>query len=408
MKSIIKYIIFLIVSSVLLFPEILYSQDLPLIYNQGTSYVGPYEPSEPITISGNTEPVVIEGKEFSGLSDHAIQLWRGTDIIIRNCKFTNISSKHAIYSEKGTNVTITNCVFENVAGAFLAQLAISDVKFEHNDIMNITSGYGIFFQNCEAPGLTIRNNAIENFPGQSEASRVIGTNGSRGTSDSPFLISNNWIRGGTFIGIAIGQELGAYQVIEDNRLVNPGQYGVYFMGGNNITFRNNKFYGEPLPGSVVGMNFDAGNAQNITVENNQINWTNESGSFVSASFNENMKGQLPNWEEINVRVPKIDESILPEVILGIIEPFDPNPPQVETPKMNVYADSFNRVSIKIFKNPTPEAIAEIFDSTGDKVAEVELSAFRTLVDKLLSPGEYEVKVTFSALEVSESNTIIIN
>lgn len=408
MKSIIKYINLLFVFGVLFSSALLYSQDLPLIYNQGTSYVGPYEPSGPISVAQNTEPVVIEGKEFSGLASFAITLLGSKDITIKNCKFVNMED-FAIFSQRGINITVADCVFENVKGAFLGLEAISDVKFEHNDVKNIankTDAFGVAFQAADGPGLTIRNNVFELLPGQGPEA-VILTAGAKGTAESPILIQNNWIRGGRSIAIAIGNMGGAYQVIEDNRLVNTGMCGIFLLGGNDIIFRNNKIYSKSTPGTIAGMYFQTNDASNIIVENNEVNWILADGSFSIAIFNDYMKGILPNWEEISQRTPRIDETILPEVILGIIEPFDPNPPKVETPKISIYADSFNRVSVKIFKIPTPEAVVEIFNSTDQLIATVEASGFRTLVDRLLPPGEYVVKVTFPALEVSESLTIVI-
>ena len=46
---------------------------------------------------------------------------------------------------------------------------------------------------------------------------------------------------------------GSGQVIEDNILVNPGQYGIGIAGGANMIVRRNKIFGEVLPWANVGL-----------------------------------------------------------------------------------------------------------------------------------------------------------
>ena len=196
-----------------------------LFYGQGSKYTGEYIKS-PAIQHAHKNNIVIEGLEFTNsnpslFGGRAISLWKCENVIIRNCKFTNVAWEAAILVENGLNVTITDCVFENVYQALRVEKSRGNVKFENNEVKN-----------------------FENLPGNTHTIDVIGVYHSNGTPDSPIMIKGNWIRGGGPLlnsgGIILGDVGGSYQIAEDNILVDPGQYGIQIAGGHNMTLRNNK------------------------------------------------------------------------------------------------------------------------------------------------------------------------
>jgi len=163
-------------------------------------------------------------------------------------------------------------------------------------------------------------------------------------------------------------------------------------GGHDMTLRNNKVYARQQPFTNVGLSIvnwtieQTGPSYNIVIENNAINWISKDGSVGTAWFSPHMREAFPDWEKANVRDPSIFKDILPDVIL--------NRAGIETPEVKIFKDRFNRISIKNFEYPPPSADIVIYDSTGKKIANGEITRFRNLVDQVLNPGNYDVKVSF--------------
>lgn len=311
------------------------------LFSQGSNYNGPYETSPPLVYT-DQKNIVIEGLEFTNtdsiVSDgRCITLTNCENVIIRNCKFKNVPLNAAIYANGSSNITVTNCVFENVQAGLRGHKCEGGIKFENNDLKNIVgdlSGGSRFsqavqFDKCNGPDNSISYNVIENIPGESSPEDVINIFHSNGTAESPIIIRGNWIRGGgpsgSGGGILIGDWGGSYQIIENNILVDPGQYGLQIAGGHNMTIRNNKVYGRQQPFSNVGLvivnwtSKQTGPSYNITVENNRINWTNRDGVFNTAWFAGNMQEVVSDSQKEVIRDPSITQNILPEVILNSTE-----------------------------------------------------------------------------------------
>ncbi|MDD4728552.1 MAG: right-handed parallel beta-helix repeat-containing protein [Dysgonamonadaceae bacterium] len=407
---------------------------IPLLtFGQGSRYTGTYKKSDPITLK-NEKDIIIEGLEISDIEGRAITLFSCQNIIIRNCKFKNINTAAALYAEKGANILITDCFFENVHRGFIAGNCTGNIKFEHNDVKNILGnlrGGSVFsqavqFNGCNGEGNSISYNCIENIPGESSPEDNIALYKSNGTPKSPIMIKANWIRGGgpsgSGGGINLGDWGGSYQIAEDNILVNPGQVGMGMAGGHDMTFKNNKIYAKRQPFTNVGLVIHnwtpdkTGKSYNITIDNNQINWTNSDGNYNTAWVSNSMREIVKDWYNQGLRNPNITEKILPEVIIQRFRKTeDESHPDVEKPDnttpespiTDIYTDRFNRISIKCLVSPIPLATANIYTSSGQRIASRNLSRFRTLIDHVLNPGEYNVEVSYGSPVITETKKITI-
>lgn len=403
-----------------------------LAFSQGSRYTGSYKKSAPLVYK-NQKNIVIEGLEFSSANGRTITLWNCENVIIRNCKFTDVDMKVAIYAERGSNILVTDNTFENVHGAFIATGCDGNIRFEHNDVKNVlgTLRGGVVFSNaahlnnCTGPGNSISYNAIENIPGKGSPEDNIALYRSHGTPESPIMIKGNWIRGGGRTGsgggINLGDWGGSYQIAEDNILVNPGQVGMGMAGGHNLKIRNNKIFSAKQPNSNVGLALvnwtsdKTGASHNITVENNEVNWTNKEGK-------QNLWWIYPNVEPIkgkdtNKYNKDLNESILPKVIIGRAKNTDDNTPPVtppdnntpETPITHVYIDSYNRIAIKYLVPSIPAvAHAEGYSSNGKLLIAMKLPRYNQAFPISVPKGDYYVKITYPELEKTEITKVTID
>lgn len=394
----------------------------------GSRYTGTYKKSGPIEYV-NKKNIVIEGLVFENPKERAITLWRCSNITIRNCKFKNVTAREAILAEKGTNIQIIDCSFENVYGGFKAVKCDGNIKFEHNDVKNVvgdTKGgvvnlQAVQFNRCSGADNSISYNSIENIEGESCPDDNINIFFSHGTPDSPIRVANNWIRGGgpspSGGGILIGDWGGSHQISENNIVVNPGQYGMGIAGGNNMTVRNNKIYSKQRAFTNVGMsicnwtqNNTTGKSYNIRVANNEVNWTHKDGYKNNWWIYENM-AHLTGLET-NKYNPKLNESILPDIIIGRARIEDDKEDDTngneEQKITKVYTDSFNRIAIKYFTSPIPKAYGELFTANGKKIQSMVLPRFNTVFPLKLSKGTYYVRVTYSDWGKTETSEISVN
>ena len=84
----------------------------------------------------------------------------------------------------------------------------------------------------------------------------------------------------------VGDNGGKNYIVQDNILVDPGQYGIGVPSGENIKIINNKIYAKQQSFTNVGVyvglqsEIDGGFAcsgSTIVIQNNQVNWTNKNG-----------------------------------------------------------------------------------------------------------------------------------
>ena len=400
-------------------------------FGQGSRYTGTYKKSGRIEYVDKSN-IVIEGLEFENSIDRSITLWSCNNITIKNCKFKNSKNEWAILAENSTNIHVIDCSFENVYAGFKAVRCKGNVKFEYNDVKNVVGNlYGgsanlqaVQFNTCTGADNSISFNSIENIEGESSPDDNINVFYSSGTPESPIRVANNWIRGGgpsaSGGGILLGDWGGSYQIAENNIVVNPGQYGMGIAGGNNMTLRNNKIYSKKRAFTNVGLSIcnwtadkTTGPSYNITVENNEINWTHRDGYLNIWWVYENMnhlKGLQTNFYNKD-----LTGSILPEIIIDRARQTNGSNPDENQPEIipeptitKVYIDSFNRIAIKYLVSSIPHAFAELYTSTGQLNTSMTLPRFNTAFPHILSPGEYFVKITYRDLNKTEINKIIIN
>jgi hypothetical protein len=236
---------------------------------------------------------VIENLQFKNMADIAIRVGNVSNVIIRNC-FFNGSGAEAIEIENASNVTITNCLFARMTCGVYC-LDSNTIKINNNQFVNTRmriingneAGRGQFvqFNSCGGAGNEVMNNKGENWQGESNPEDMISMYNSSGTAASPTKISGNMFRGGgpssSGGGIISGDNGGGNTIIENNSLMNPGQYGEAIAGGSNIIIRNNKIFSKQFPWSnnplYVWGQAGAGCSNNL-VQGNLVNWTDRNGN----------------------------------------------------------------------------------------------------------------------------------
>ena len=300
--------------------------NLSITLGQGITYEGSYTSSSCIEYTGKNN-IIIEGKEIKNTTNHCITLWACHNVIIRNCKFGPSSAYVGIYLCDCSNVKIINCTFGNVATALLAQGCSGNIKFENNEVKNINSkrlrnfGSMVLFNEVRGPGNSISNNICENILGESYPGDIINLYKSNGTAESPIKVGSNWIRGGGPAewggGIMLGDCGGSYFAVENNILVDPGQYGIAVASGHHITVRNNKIYARRQEFCNVGLyawNQTETECHNLTIEHNDVNYTSKTGDRGIFWFADNV-GKV-SGAETNVFNPRLNAAILPDKIIG--------------------------------------------------------------------------------------------
>ncbi|MBP1663186.1 MAG: hypothetical protein H6Q19_326 [Bacteroidetes bacterium] len=299
-----------------------------LAYGQGSTYTGSYTPSSPLKFNGKND-IIIEGIEIKNATTSSILLEACNNVTIRNCRFASSPGYVAIDLVDCSNITITNCEFESVATGVYALGCRGNIKFMYNELKNANPnnlpnfGSIIYLNQCFGAGNEISYNIMENVPGQSNTIDCLSMYMSNGTADSPIKVTNNWIRGGgpdpSGGGIMCADYGGSYYLIENNILVDPGQYGIAVASGHHITVRNNKIYGKQQSFTNVGLyawNQSGDECHDLTIENNKINYTNRDGQISTYWFDTNTLPILGAGPETNVYDPTVTASVLPTQIIG--------------------------------------------------------------------------------------------
>ena len=307
-------IIFLIASSLLVVCD--------FTWGQGSSYSGLYTRSARIEYA-NKSNFSIKGLEIANPTGHSISLTNCSNITIQNCKL-GPSKMEGVYLYNCTNVTITNCTMEKVQTGVLAE-SCSGIKFEYNEVKNVQGpfprGQMILLANCSGGGNSISFNISENILGQSYPEDIINMYMSSGTADSPIIISNNWIRGGgpsmSGGGIMLGDNGGSYVLVENNILVDPGQYGIGIASGHHIKVINNKVYGRKQDFTNVGLfaweQYKL-ECHHITIANNEVNFTHRDGFLNNWWFSDNVG--IVAGKATNLYSPNLTPNVLPIQIIN--------------------------------------------------------------------------------------------
>lgn len=377
-------------------------------FAQGSRYNGSFIKSTQIR-HVNKSNFIIEGLEFSATDSDCIALYDCENVIIRNCKFGPSPSQRGIYLFKCKNVTIMDCTFGNTQSGLVASTS-QGIKFEYNDLTNIVGPLeggkkiGVMAQFIEVYGAenSVSYNVCENFEGKSAPEDLVNMYSSNGTPSSPIRINSNWIRGGgpssSGGGINLGDGGGSYQIAENNILVDPGQYGVGISGGNNMTLKNNKVFGKRQFFSNVGITAcnwyeKIGKSFNITISNNEVNYTHRDGYRNNFWVAGNM-GTI-NGSATNKYNPSLNESILPEKIIGRarsstnIKEYE----EINDPLISIYLDNKNFVCVNFKGEIVSGASISIVNSNGEEVAKSNMTAYHSVVhNNSLTSGDYMVEV----------------
>lgn len=293
-------------------------------------------------IAANSQ--IIENLQFKNMADNAIRAGNCSIVLVRNCFFNGCGAE-AIEVENATTVIVENCLFARVTTCVYA-LSSSNIKVNRNQFVNVRmriingneSGRGQFvqFNGVGGAGNEIMNNKGENWLGESNPEDIISLYASSGTASSPIKIIGNMFRGGgpssSGGGIMTGDNGGSWQIVENNVLLNPGQYGIAAAGGFNIQLVNNKIWAKQQPFSnnplYVWGQAGAGGG-NITVKGNMGKWIDRGGgrndgwnsgnlSNVSFEYLTDVKADKTLFTEADLNVPlHLIDMISPAELLTI-------------------------------------------------------------------------------------------
>ncbi|MFL5728230.1 MAG: Ig-like domain-containing protein [Cytophagaceae bacterium] len=250
--------------------------------------------SAPISLSGQSN-MTIADKDFSGGSNACIFLSNCSNIKISNCRFINIPTINGVQLSQCSNIEIVNCYFESFMGGVYADRCTGGLNIHCNSFKNVVGprprGQIVQFNNCTGTGNKINYNILDHEQSVNRTPEdLINVYQSTGTAADPIQIIGNNLRGGgpstTGGGIIAADNGGGYVLVQDNILVDPGQYGIAAPSGHHVTIKNNKIFARQQPFTNVGIYVgDQGeitsgvacNGPTIVVDGNQVNWTNKNG-----------------------------------------------------------------------------------------------------------------------------------
>ena len=277
----------------------------------------------------NASDLVIENVQFTNPSGNNLVLINCTNIIIRNCYF-GASKEEAISIEKGSKITIEKNLFANNKSCVYSYNTTGGIVIRNNQFINVKGPHPraqyVQFNSCTGDDNVIENNKGECWPGESYPEDLISIFKSKGTPGSPILIRNNIFRGGgpseSGGGIMMGDNGGGNVIVENNILVDPGQYGIAASGGSNIIIRNNKIFARPQKFTNVGIYAWAqagADCNDIEIANNNINYTSGKNAEVEKNnlFIEKNCGAIKGVES-NKFTLTLEELQLPSRLIDFI------------------------------------------------------------------------------------------
>lgn len=315
----------------------------------GYSVITPptYTASGPLVYYQGTTDLIIENKSFTGLSS-GIQLWECANIIIRNCKFKNISGT-AIHYENCANITVENCVFDSIGDGVIATSNASNpynggtnssLVVQHCYFKNTTGGWpghhSVQMAGTSGGGTKINYNTFENIHLQSHVDDIISMFDTFGSMNDSVQIIGNWFRGGdhnlenhTGGAITVGDNGSSYIHVKNNILVNVVGGGIGLAGGHDITVENNTLYQSQAlanpanqTAGLIMFNFDANpsisTCYNNTIQKNRVYYQTSAGNTINWEYSATNKNCTDaQGTATNVADPTLNASILPEVISNL-------------------------------------------------------------------------------------------
>ena len=275
--------------------------------------------------------MVIDGKADLTISGLEIANPKGNGITIRNSKRIRIEGCKIgpckgeavnIYACEG--ITVTNNRFEFVSTGVYA-LDSRHIEVTRNRCLNVQGpfprGQLAQFDKVTGGGNRINHNLALNILGKSNPEDAINIYKSSGAADDPIQVIGNKIRGGgpsgSGGGIMTGDSGGAYIVVKDNILVDPGQYGIAIAGGHHIQILDNKVFGKTQPFTNVGIyvwNQSKAPSHDHTVKGNRVRWFNK-GGMENPCWDAKNCGTVSGWDD-NEWHADLDDKLLPTDLLG--------------------------------------------------------------------------------------------
>lgn len=197
----------------------------------------------------------------------------------------NLKLENKVFEGEGvvftncTNLIVNKCTFKNTK---VVALKCTNPSFTLNSFTNCVD-HALQFNACIGGGL-IQGNRFEEPVGTSKVSDIINLYKSYGTRAKPIHVENNHLTGGgpslSGGGIMLGDNMGDWQIAENNICFDTGQYGIAIAGGSNNSILNNTVSNVPHPWSNVGIYVWGVDARQSTVHNpvvrdNHVAWVNK-------------------------------------------------------------------------------------------------------------------------------------
>ena len=385
-------------------------------FGQGSTYTGKFTESNPIKWDGVTNQTISQLKIVNP-SGHCISLCNCSNITIQNCKL-GPSKNEGVYLYNCSNITVINNSMDSIDSGVVAD-GCTGIKVIHNDVKNVQGpmprGQMVQFGNVNGTGNSISYNVVENIQGQSFPEDEISLYMSNGTPEDPIMVIGNWIRGGgpstSGGGIMSGDNGGSYIIVQDNILVNPGQYGITLSSGNHIIIRNNLIFSEQKPYSNIGLSaykqYDIVTTSN-TIMNNEVNFINKDG-ILNCLWNAGNCGDIIGWET-NIHNSNLNASILPAKIIGRAQGTIND---ILTPNANITlkiypTPAFDQLTIEVTPKINNGKIF-IYDMKGTKLLEQSLNGNNATINtSKLMKGIYILKLSNNNVLVENKKIVIGN
>jgi nitrous oxidase accessory protein NosD len=277
--------------------------------------------SEPLVIDGKAD-LTITGLEIANPKGNGITIRNSKRIRIQRCKIGPCKGE-AVNIEACEGVTVTENHFEAVSTGVYA-LNSRQIEVTRNRCLNVHGplprGQLAQFDKVTGGANRINHNLALNILGKSNPEDVINIYKSSGTPGDPIQVIGNEIRGGgpsgSGGGIMTGDSGGAYIVLKDNVLVDPGQYGIAIAGGHHIQIHDNKIFGKRQSFTNVGIyvwNQSKAPSHDHTVKGNRVKWFNKDG-IENPCWDAQNCGAVSGWDENNWHAALNDE-LLPTNLL---------------------------------------------------------------------------------------------
>jgi len=240
-------------------------------------------PNGPCIIVNQVKHVTITGNQIGpcGSDPHyevGIALHQSNDIQVIGNSFQAVSSALYATSDSANNASNGKLLFENNQATEIRGPA--------------PRGQLVQLNQYSGPNIVIRCNVSDqaiggyiNKDGSGGPEDHINIYKSSGTLSSPIQILDNKLRGGGSKSgggiLAVDGGNGANVLIENNILVDAGQYGIGIPAGENIVVRHNRIFANEHTWTNVGIyiwNQYAGTSCSRTeISGNQVNYRNQKG-----------------------------------------------------------------------------------------------------------------------------------